>query len=279
MQNSGGASTITATVPAQIIKESRIQPVWHVIVLNLLTLCFYAPIWFYKNSKDLSNRLKFSSDLGSAEGEPSDFNSQKKRKELSKKNKQKYTAQLVNLEASGTQKPDDNSAGGQVPVRVSIRDSSDENLAPLTAREKDVLDLVKRIPPLFLCLGMALPVINFILGTYFFKMLAELSSDASSAPRKHPWIAGLVLSVMLIGGLSLVKLPKIYFLLYCPGVCLPLSIAQHWLNDYWSKVETDKDLLVRHSFSTTELLLLIFGIMLLGLIIAGYFIVPFDVQH
>jgi hypothetical protein len=289
MQNSSGSSTITATVPAEIIKESRIQPVWHVIVLNVLTLCFYAPIWFYKNARDLSNRLKFSLESESAIVDPSASKSSKKeRKDKSENKERKQNAiksdasdslltPLPQSEDSGIPGPI-KAATGQPPAKMCVRDSSYDTLAPLSSREKDVLDLVKRVPPLLLIMGMALPVINFFLGIYFFKMLADLCPDTSSLARKQPLIAGVLLSLLLIGALCLFKLPKIYFLLYCPAVCIPLSIAQHWLNMYWQNVELDKELLVRHSFSTIELVMLIFGIMLLGLIIAGFYIVPFDVQ-
>ena len=291
MQNSSGSSTITATVPAEIIKESRIQPVWHVIVLNVLTLCFYAPVWFYKNSRDLSNRLKFSSDSISSNPEPSAAASLKKQGKSEKKERKQNakkgdavnsastpTFTTVNagssaMPGSGSSRSADESNGPR-PARVCVRDSSYDTLALLSSREKNVLDLVKRVPPPFLLMGMALPAINFFLGIYFFKMLAELYPDASSLPRKRPLLTGILLSALLIGALSLFKLPGSYFLLYCPAVCIPLAIAQHWLNGYWQDVELDKDLLVRHSFSTIELVMLIVGIMLLGLDIAHFCIVP-----
>jgi hypothetical protein len=284
MQNSSGSSTITATVPAEIIKESRIQPVWHVIVLNVLTLCLYAPIWFYKNSRDLSNRLKFSSDSISSSTDPSDSRNPNTEGKTAKKER-KLNAKKGNasesLATSGNKTRDSNSAASAAlttgsapqPARICVRDSSYDTLAPLSTREKNVLDLVKRVPPLFLTMGMLLPVINFFIGMYFFKMLAELCPDA--LPRKQPLLAGVLLSLMWMGALCLYKLPNSYFLLYCPAACIPLVIAQHWLNSYWNKVELDKELLVRHSFSTVELVLLIFGIMWLGLVIASFCIIPF----
>ena len=282
MQNSSGSSTITATVPTEIIKESRIQPVWHVIVLNVLTLCVYAPIWFFKNSRDLSNRLKFSSDSISSSAATSDSISSNKNGKSSKKER-KQSAKKDNASESlvtATNKNTGSSASvitgsGSQPARICVRDSSYDTLAPLSSREKNVLDLVKRVPPLFLMMGMLLPVINFFLGMYFFKMLAELCPDVSSIPRKQPLIAGILLSLLWIGALCLFKLPGSYYLLYCPAVCIPLAIAQHWLNGYWKNVELDEDLLVRHSFSTVELVLLILGILWLGLVIASFCIIPF----
>jgi hypothetical protein len=284
MQNSSGSSTITATVPTEIIKESRIQPVWHVIVLNVLTLCVYAPIWFFKNSRDLSNRLKFSSDSISSSADPSDSNSSNKDEKSAKKERAQNAKKGNTSDALVTVVNENKNPGGPAsvitgsgvqPARICVRDSSYDTLAPLSSREKNVLDLVKRVPPVFLMMGMLLPVINFFLGIYFFKMLAELCPDASALPRKQPLIAGILLSLLWIGALSLCKLPGSYYLLYCPAVCIPLAIAQHWLNGYWKNVELDKELLVRHSFSTVELVLLILGILWLGLVIASFCIIPF----
>ena len=231
MQNSSGASTITATVQPQIIKESQIQPVWHVIVLNVLTVGFYGLVWFYKNARILSKRLKSGT---------------------------------VALDLGEETAPEPEAPPGLVPVK----------LAKLTSQEAQTLELVKRTPPMFLTLGMALPVINFFLGIYFFKMLAELYPDKSSVVCKKPFVMGVFLALMTVGALCLSRLHLLYFLLYCVAISVPQSIAQHWLNAYWRSIELDDDVLVRHSFSTVELVMLILGIMLLGLIIAGFFIVP-----
>jgi hypothetical protein len=222
MNNARGVTTITATAQPQIIKESQIQPVWHVIVLNALTVGFYAPIWFFKTSRLLLKRAK--EELAVA----SDFSPHK------------------------------------APVR----------LADLTQDETDSLDLIKRVPPFFLMLGILLPVINFFLGIFFFKMVAELYPDESSLAHKPPPLIGLALSLLMVGSLCLSRLPHLFFLLYCLGISVPISIAQHLLNAYWRSIELDSDLLVRHSFSTSELVMLILGIVLLGLIVAGFAIAP-----
>lgn len=239
MQNSTGSSTITATVQPQIIKESRIQPFWHVIVLNVLTVGFYAPVWFFKTARGLVRRL----EIGQGK---------------------------VPAPTSGT-------VGGQ--EGHVLRTTDTVALKPLTTSETNSLDLIKRVPPIFLMLGMLLPFINFLLGAYFFRMIADLYPQQSTPVRKHPIVTGLLLSAMLVGGLCLSKLPSFYYLSYCLGVAMPLATAQHLLNAYWRSIELDDDLLVRHSFSTTELLMLIAGILLLGFIIASYCIVPFDIHH
>ncbi|HEY9756392.1 MAG TPA: DUF4234 domain-containing protein [Oculatellaceae cyanobacterium] len=222
MQFSRGVSTITATVQPQIIKESHLQPIWHVIVLNVLTVGFYALVWFFKTARVLSNR---ANDL--------------------------------------LERPSE-SAPYLAPPK----------LAELTEQEINSLDLIKRVPPFFLMLGILLPIINFFLGFFFFKMIAELYPDRTSFIRAQPALIGLGLSVALVGSTWLARLPHLYFLLYCVGVCVPLCIGQHLLNCYWRQIELDDDLLVRHSFSTSELVMLILGIVLLGLIIAGFFVTP-----
>src|SRR6185295_16770392 len=42
-------------LPDEPIPESKQQPVWHVIVLCILTCTAYVWYWFYKNWRDLSD--------------------------------------------------------------------------------------------------------------------------------------------------------------------------------------------------------------------------------
>jgi hypothetical protein len=215
-------TTITATVQPQIIKESHTQPIWHVIVLTVLSLGFYAPVWFFKTSRLLVERAN----------------------------------NLLQL-------PKD-SAPHLTPPK----------LAELTEQEINSLELIKRVPPFFIALGILLPFINILVGYFYFKMIAELYPNRTSFIRANPALVGLGLALMLTGSACLVKLPHALYLLYCVGFAVPLSVGQHLLNKYWNQVELDDDLLVRHSFSALELVILIFGIVLLGLIIASFCVTP-----
>jgi uncharacterized BrkB/YihY/UPF0761 family membrane protein len=212
MRQLSGVSTITATTQPEIIKESRIQPVWHVIVLNVLTVCLYLPVWFYITAHQLARRY------------------------------------------DGAENP------------------GHEPLTQLTLTEKNSLELTKRIPPLMWALGMPIPFINIILGIFFFKMIAELYPERSSFISRQPLLIGSAVTVSMIALMCLGKLPNNYYLLYVTA-CLPAAISQHWLNKYWHSVEPE-GLLVRQSFATGELVMLILGIGLLGLILATFFIVP-----
>ena len=215
-------TTITATVQPQIIKESHTQPIWHVIVLTVLSLGFYAPIWFFKTSRLLVERAN----------------------------------NLLQL-------PKD-SAPHLTPPK----------LADLTEQEINSLELIKRVSPFFITLGILLPFINILVGYFYFKMIAELYPDRTSQVRANPALVGLGLSLLLTGSACLFRLPQAFYLLYCVGFAVTLSIAQHMLNKYWRHIELDDDLLVRHSFSAMELVLLIIGIVLLGLILASFCVAP-----
>jgi hypothetical protein len=48
---------ISQPAKAAVIK-SRQQPLWHVVLLNILTICGYSVLWFYKNWKQLSEFAK-----------------------------------------------------------------------------------------------------------------------------------------------------------------------------------------------------------------------------
>ena len=50
---------------------------------------------------------------------------------------------------------------------------------------------------------------------------------------------------------------------------IPLAIAQLWLNAYWRSVEPPA-MTIRHAFTVKELLAIIVGASLLGLVATGY---------
>jgi hypothetical protein len=50
--------------PSIIVEESLQQPIWHVIVLNVLTMFAYSFMWFYKNRQQLSISAKSRLESG-----------------------------------------------------------------------------------------------------------------------------------------------------------------------------------------------------------------------
>lgn len=208
MTISAKESAIQPTVETQV-KESRIQPVWHVFVLTLLTAGIYLPFWLYKNCRDLSKRAS----------EPTD--------------------------------------------------DSPDSLKPLTINEADALRYIKRCWPLVLAVGALLPFVGAFVLAFFFRTIAQIFPDTESPLRKHSLTTGVFLMLLTYAASAAARLPDAFYLLYLT-IVFPIAVAQHWLNRYWQSVEP-QDILVRHSFSTGELVLLIFGIMLTGMLILHFF--------
>jgi hypothetical protein len=101
--------------------------------------------------------------------------------------------------------------------------------------------------------------------------VASLQPNQQSFPRKHPLVVcGLVLGA----GLALTgfaNLKGLLFLLSLPAGALPCGFVQLWLNNYLQTVEKT-NLPVRHGFNIVELLAIISGASLMGLVAAGLMI-------
>jgi hypothetical protein len=201
-------SAIQAAIETQI-RESRVQPIWHVFVLTILTAGWYLPFWVYKNCRDLSRR------------------------------------------ASAVTEPD------ELPCK------------DLSIHEADALRYIKRCWPMVLAIGAFLPFIGAFVTIFICRTIARLYPSSQSLIRKHALTAAIALMLLLYLASAMIKLPGAFSLLYLTAV-LPVALVQHWLNRYWRSVEPD-GLLVRQSFSATELLLLIFGIALTGMLILRFF--------
>ncbi len=202
-----GRSGITSAVQIQI-RESRIQPVWHVLVLTLLTAGWYVPFWFYKTCRDLARRASQSTD------------------------------------------------------------DSFNFLTPLTISEAAALRYVRRCYPILLALGTLVPYLRIFVSAFVFKTAAQLYPHTQSPVRKHPVLAALILAAVYATAMG-TALPGVMYFLYLL-IVVPIAVVQHWLNKYWLSVEPD-DVLVRQSFSATELVLLLFGIVLTGMLILHFF--------
>ena len=159
-------------------------------------------------------------------------------------------------------------------------DDSENSLKPLTIHEADTLRYIKRCWPLILAIGAFLPFIGAFVQVFFFKTVAQLSPNPDSRIRKNSLTVGVLMMLLIYAAVSAgTLLPRTYSLpesfsrLYLAAV-FPVALVQNWLNQYWRSVEPE-GILVRQSFSATELILLIFGIMLTGMHILRFF---FDVK-
>lgn len=197
---------------AAYLQESRRQPVWHVIVLHILTLAAYSPFWFAKNWSLLIHAQKL--------------------------------------------------AAGE--------ESADERLVAYNG--SDELNGVKGKDPILLTIGMFVPLLNLFLAFQLFSQIALLDSNKASYRAQHPKITAGLLLLGMIALYGLGKLPSTLFLL-CLTSFIPMSIAQHWLNQYWKQHEPP-DSLVRQAFSSLELCAVIFGSLLMGLIVITPFVNP-----
>lgn len=107
------------------------------------------------------------------------------------------------------------------------------------------------------------PLITLGFFAYIFHNIAKLAKDGSLL-KNNPTFPAFCLVVGMAMLWTLVKLPS-YFMLCFTLASIPVAIAQHWLNDYWKRVEPP-DAAVRRSFSMGEILTLLIGSIPLTLI-------------
>jgi hypothetical protein len=158
------------------------------------------------------------------------------------------------------------------------------------AAPESLLSSLANISPPLRTLGLVLPLANFLFGVILprafvltlgilFSLLAlylsitliyeiaRLHPDAASFPRRRAPLATALIVAGLAGFTSLAKLPDPFWLLSF-GCCIPLAIVQSWLNAYWLSVE-DSGLVVRQAFTIKEILAIIAGSLLLGLVLVN----------
>lgn len=195
-ENQGDNHSHKQPEPVSAEQESRRQPLWHVVVLTILTCTAYLFYWFYKNWRDLSQQ----------------------------------------------------------------------------AAEDDIENPFRNISPMLRTIGLMIPVLNIYMSLTQIKGIAEIHPDANAYPRRHPLVASGIIVGAIIGFQFLVNLPGLFFLLsFLVG--FPLAVAQNWLNAYWNSVEPG-NLLVRHAFTVKEMVAIVAGSVVLGLIVAGMMIRP-----
>ncbi len=126
------------------------------------------------------------------------------------------------------------------------------------------------ISPLLRTIGLFVPILHVWLSFNLFSGIAKLYPNKTSTVSQKPnWSAALLVLAM-IGFIYLTKLPGAWYFLSL-GACIPLAVAQSWLNAYWQSLET-KEILIRQAFTGKELVAIICGSLLLGLIAASFFL-------
>lgn len=110
----------------------------------------------------------------------------------------------------------------------------------------------------------AIPVVNLLVLLGFAHMSAQLIPDRNSIVRKNSQFSGFVVA-LLFGALTLlIRLPEPFQLLYLSSA-LPLAVVQIWINRHWKAVEDNKRL-ARQAFSPLELVAIVTGATVIGLI-------------
>jgi hypothetical protein len=149
-------------------------------------------------------------------------------------------------------------------------------LKPIPARKDDLrldthtretLQSFSRVSPALRAIGMIAPIIQIYLAATLTIGISNLVPRENSFPRRNTLGATGLIAGSFLGALSLGYLPVPYFLIASVAM-IPIAVLQHWLNEYWVSVESP-ELLVRHGFNVWEMLTIIAGASLIGLVIAG----------
>lgn len=137
-----------------------------------------------------------------------------------------------------------------------------------------VIKRYEKTQPFLRSAGLVVPLLQLYLVGQFFKDCAELYPVKESFVSQKSLLSGIILTVLMVGLFWLYKLPGAFFLLFLLSA-IPMAIAQSWINAFWSAVEEkEKDLMIRHAFSAGELVSIIVGSMVFGLIVVSFFISP-----
>jgi hypothetical protein len=112
-----------------------------------------------------------------------------------------------------------------------------------------------------------LPIVNLVVLQRFACRYAGLIPNKESLVRKNQAFSGFLIAGVFGLSALLGKLPGNWYLFYL-SACLPLAVVQFWLNQHWSLYENEENL-PRQAFSPLELLMIIAGALLLGLILIG----------
>lgn len=217
-------------------RDSKQVPAWHVAVLSISTLSLYNIYWIYKVLSQLRSSAALCVEMTDKKEKPAEANyesslTQRDLADLAELKREGRDA-LMRLENNGT---------------------------------KDLFLAMSKWPVGIFSLFFAVPVANMIILMRIVAQFCALVPEPTAFVRNNSRLVGFAVA-LLFGALSLLwHLKGLYYLLFLLS-CLPLAIAQTWLNRFWKVYENDK-LLVRQAFNPLELGLIICGASFIGLIL------------
>lgn len=132
----------------------------------------------------------------------------------------------------------------------------------------ETLSHFENISPLICTIGILIPYINNYLYLTLAMGIARLLPNKDSWPAKHPLSAALAIVIVSIIFDLMAFLQSAWYLLFFLSV-IPLCVVQHWLNKYWESIEP-LGLKTRSWLSGPEVISILAGSLLLGLIVASY---------
>lgn len=221
------------------------QPVWHVLVLGMLTFKIYLVYWAYKNWRDLSEqqaKVAYAT-ADAARGESI------------------HTVDSVELKTADLKTVDSNTSQTPALDETSHKPSLVASLMP--KHLESFRDCSPHIRALFWLFPYANDYLFFTLSSGIAKLQNKTSFLA-----KHPVIWAFALTVASFTLSYLVFLKGAFYLLFLLSV-LPAAVVQHSLNKYWDSVEKP-GLLTRHGFSGKELVAIIAGALYMGYILCSF---------
>ncbi len=225
-------STETTNQDSFIVEMSRQQPAWHVVILSMLSFSLYLVFWYFKTVKALKSKAEAAYGSGATPGTTSCEGALGKYRNA---NPSRQTLLLVTPTLIGC----------FIPLMMPFLPLSPESIKPL---------------------GLLIPIISLGFFGILYHDIATLAPEGSML-KANPSFPAFSLVVAMVFFFYFFKLPGAFFLLFTL-VSVPAAIAQHWLNNYWMRVEPESAL-VRKSYSKGEMLMMLVGSMLLSFIVLG----------
>lgn len=221
-------------------RDSKQVPAWHVAVLSISTFSLYNIYWIYK----ILSQLRSSAELCVEISAPAT-------KEKSAEAGSGYEASLTERDLAD--------------LAELKREGRDAMMRLENNGTKDSFLSMSKWPVGMFSLFFAVPVANMIVLMRIVAQFCTLVPEPTAFVRNNSRLVGFAIA-LLFGALSLLwHLKGLYYLMFLIS-CLPLAVAQTWLNRFWKVYENDK-LLVRQAFNPIELGLIICGASFLGLIL------------
>lgn len=237
------------------------QPVWHVLVLGMLTFKIYLVYWVYKNWRDLAEQQTKNAYAGKSLTTVEALG-------VSSSTEKQNLAQTSDNKISDNNISDNIGADGP-PQELTQNKSLLESISPKH------LESFKDCSPHIRAVLWLIPYVNDYL---FFTLACGIArlQNGTSFVAKHPisWALTMTAASFLLS--YLVFLKDAYYLLFLLSV-VPAAFVQHELNKYWDSVEKP-GLLTRHGFSGKELVGLIAGALYIGFILCSFLLLPSKMQ-